>query len=121
MEELFDSIVVIENYPLDRGLIRDNKEGTGGLTVESWRMNEQQTHYNLTAAITLSPTVEIALQAAPGKTDNETLQRMVQHFGNILREITVNPMQSSGSINFLTESEPNEFTLPFQRRNSGIS
>jgi hypothetical protein len=53
-EELFDTVVVIENYPLDRRLILENSR----LEVESCTIFENP-HYDLTVEITTAGDIEI--------------------------------------------------------------
>jgi hypothetical protein len=74
-EELFDSIVVIENYPLSRRLMQPE----GELSLESYSVVEM-THYDLTVGIKIFDTIEVDFNYNKVVMDRERIARMACHF-----------------------------------------
>ncbi|MCP4148757.1 MAG: AMP-binding protein, partial [bacterium] len=105
-EELFDTIVVIENYPLDKQL-RDT-QGTaskGVLTPATYAMHEM-TNYDLTVAISLKHReIEVNLLYNPGALQKNIIERMAGHYRNILEEIISKHGKAIAEIEIVTEAE----------------
>ncbi|MCP4154472.1 MAG: hypothetical protein GY757_42500, partial [bacterium] len=81
-DALFDTIVVIENYPLDSKL-----KSTGGtLFLEAYTMTEM-TNYDITVGITLFDEIGVKFMYNQEAFDEESLLRMGGHFKKILQEI----------------------------------
>ncbi|WP_166695596.1 non-ribosomal peptide synthetase [Bacillus cereus] len=90
-ESLFNSIVVLENYPLDKLLI----EGKGNcLHVESYNMFEQ-TDYDLTLNLVVDDGLHIVLSFSSELYTEEFASTMLQHLVRLLTQI----VDSAGLVN----------------------
>jgi amino acid adenylation domain-containing protein len=108
--ELFDTIHVLENYPLDSRL----RKKYGPLTLKSYRM-EEQTHYPLTATVTLFDGIRLTLQYDEENFNEETIRRLAGHYYRIWNEIVQNPNREVGRLELLTEKEKHQLQVEFNR------
>ncbi|MCP4151376.1 MAG: AMP-binding protein, partial [bacterium] len=99
-EELFDNILVIENYPLDKQLAQ--KESV--LSVETYSMTEE-TNYDLTVGITLFEGMEITLSYDKKHFEKERIVGLTHHFKNILQDIITNPRQPVSTVQMMSDNE----------------
>jgi amino acid adenylation domain-containing protein len=104
-QELFDTIVVIENYPLDLQQFREMGQG-GLLTVDSYSLQET-THYDLTAVIKLSSGrgIDIDLLYREQVFARERIRGLASHFTSIFRGVLENPRQEISGIEMLSATE----------------
>jgi len=79
---LFDTLLVIENYPIEKQL--ENKKGKIRLRISNAR---EATHYDLTVGVMFGDGVKINIYYKKGKYRLETIKRLVGHLENILRNI----------------------------------
>ncbi|MCP4213725.1 MAG: AMP-binding protein, partial [bacterium] len=107
-EELFDTIVVIENYPLDKALV--GKEGA--LTVDSFSMAEMS-HYDLTVGITLFKGIEINITYGKRLFEKEGIVRLAEHFKNILKDLIRTPRQSLSTVKMMSDEERKQVLVEF--------
>ncbi|UED72201.1 non-ribosomal peptide synthetase [Brevibacillus sp. DP1.3A] len=89
-ENLFNSIVVLENYPLDKLLT----EGKEGLHVESYSMFEQ-TNFDLTLNLVADECLSAVLSFASELYTEEFAGTMLQHLAELLTQI----VDSAGQVN----------------------
>ena len=85
---LFDTIVVIENYPLDNIVRRDVARSVS--TVYSYSMVEM-THYDLTVGIMLFNEIEIKFSFNRELFEKDAVENLAGHFKGIIRNIIENP------------------------------
>jgi amino acid adenylation domain-containing protein len=107
-EELFDSLVVIENYPLDKRLM----QGEGGLSVTAYSIFEM-VHYTLAAAITIFDRIEVKFIYGEEVFDVETIERLAGHFRNILDNIVKEPGRAVSAVEAISEEEKRQLLLDF--------
>ncbi|MCP5108565.1 MAG: AMP-binding protein [bacterium] len=98
--ELFDSLVVVENYPLDVRRIRES----GPLSVVSYSMVES-THYDLTVVIRLTDSIDVEFLYREEVFDAAVIRRLGTHFTSIVRGILENPRQDITGFEFLSHEE----------------
>ncbi|HLP49195.1 MAG TPA: condensation domain-containing protein, partial [Candidatus Kapabacteria bacterium] len=105
---LFDSIVVIENYPLDNRLV------PGGclLTVTSYSMNET-THYDLTVGIMLFNEIEIKFSFKRELFEKETIENLAGHFKKIMQTIIEKPETVLSQLEIISAEEKNRILYVF--------
>lgn len=98
-ENLFDSIVVIENYPME--LILENSKKF------SMKFNSifEMTNYKLTLVISIFDTIELRFVYDANVFNLETIERMSRHYENIIKCILLNPDIKIPQIDILTEDE----------------
>lgn len=107
-EELFDSIVVIENYPL-AGLPTG---GRGGLVPGAYSMFEA-THYDMTVGFTLFDGIRVNLSYNRARFHKETVEGMAGHLLSIFHWITGNPDQSIEEFEILSDKEKRKLLVEF--------
>jgi amino acid adenylation domain-containing protein/non-ribosomal peptide synthase protein (TIGR01720 family) len=109
---LFGSIVVFENYPID-GALQDQAR-LAGLEI-GWVRRAEQTNYPLT------------LMAAPGRQmklhigfdrkcyEFESIQRMLEHLGNLIEGIVSNADVRLGDLSLLGKEERQRILVEYNR------
>ncbi len=107
-EELFDSIVVIENYPLGNRLIQEK----GKLSIDSYSMVEM-THYDLTIGITIIEEIEISFIYNEGVFDSGSIKNMSRHFLSITEDIIKHPDKEVSDIEIVSEDEKKRLLFGF--------
>ncbi|MCP4153648.1 MAG: AMP-binding protein, partial [bacterium] len=114
-DALFDTILVLENYPLDEKL----KQKGGPLTIDSFNIAET-THYDLTVAITMFEGIQLAMDYNKTLFEKEELQSLTGHFENILLEMVNKPGKHAAAVTLMSEEEKdkilyqfNQATLPY--------
>ncbi|WP_432403720.1 amino acid adenylation domain-containing protein [Wukongibacter sp. M2B1] len=107
-ENLFDSIVVIENYPIDNIL---NSTETS-LSIDSFSILEK-TNYDLTMGICVFDRIEAALSYNTNLFDDEAINKLLSHFVNITKAIVENPHSKLKEIEILSQEEKKEILCNF--------
>jgi amino acid adenylation domain-containing protein len=111
-ENIFSSIVVMENYPLDSSI-----KNSGLIRIDKYCMYET-TNYDLTLGITGTEELELDFSYDTGKFNKSTVERMSGHFKQILIQILNNPEIKLSEIDIITPEERKqilyEFNNPFQ-------
>ncbi len=107
-ESLFDSIVVIENYPLDQKLNNENSL----LRVNSYSSFEMS-NFDLTLTITTFPSIELCFHYNPEVFKEETIKRLTTHFMNILNALIQNPEMNVADIEMLSIEEKEQLLFEF--------
>ncbi|MCP5045597.1 MAG: amino acid adenylation domain-containing protein, partial [bacterium] len=104
-EELFDNVVVIENYPLSPDL----KNSGGPVSFPSFQMNEM-THYDLTLGITLGEEegIDISFHYNDRVLDAPVIKNMACHFRRIINHVSGHPGDNVSAIEMLTPAEKAE-------------
>jgi len=109
-EELFDSIMVIENYPLDYRLVEGGEDSR--VPIRSYSIFER-TNYDLTLTIRLFHDIEISLIYNPGAFERNTIIRLSRHFLRVLEDILQEPGKEWGRINLLSPLEKKKILHQF--------
>ncbi|MCK4762614.1 MAG: AMP-binding protein, partial [Candidatus Aminicenantes bacterium] len=109
-EELFDSIMVIENYPIDTAALQGRR-----LKIESFSMAEM-TNYDLTVAITLSDGIEINFIYNACLFSSGVVERLAAHFGGLLREMIAAPGREISALEMLSGQEKKQLLIDFNFR-----
>ncbi len=91
--DLFDSVIVIENYPLDRVLTRES----GPLAVDSFS-NVGVTSYDLTVIITLIDDITADFTYNRQLFDERTAAKTAGDFVSILQRMVTNPGQKVSAL-----------------------
>ncbi len=107
-EELFDTLVVFENYPLDQAMLN----GDNHIRIEEYSMTEM-TNYKLTLTLTDFKGLELQFKYDSSIFDDTEINRMVKHFENIIINIMENEGCSIGQIDMLTKEERQQILVDF--------
>ncbi|GIQ69572.1 hypothetical protein XYCOK13_23960 [Xylanibacillus composti] len=106
-ETLFDTIVVLENYPLDKRL-----QESGHLRIRRFEM-EEATHYALTLGIHMSNEIELDLSYDPARFSEQTVKRMAGHYRHVLMQLVHTPDRSLQELELVTDEERIELVQRF--------
>ncbi|MDQ1354586.1 MAG: hypothetical protein QG657_4895, partial [Acidobacteriota bacterium] len=107
---LFDTIVVMENYPLDHYL---HPEGEGCiLSVNSYSMVEI-THYDLSIGIVPFNDIEINFNFKQDCFDKDTVVNLAGHFKRIIQYILENPETGLSQLDILSCEEKSQILFDF--------
>jgi amino acid adenylation domain-containing protein/non-ribosomal peptide synthase protein (TIGR01720 family) len=93
--ELFDSILVFENYPID---------AVHGLRITGMTAIEA-TNYSLSATVYPGPRLKIVFGYEPERFDRGTVQRLAGHLGVLLDQLVAGPQRPLGHLSMLTGAE----------------
>ncbi|MCP4215401.1 MAG: amino acid adenylation domain-containing protein [bacterium] len=101
-EELFDTIVIVENYPLDNRLMSAN--GKSDLSLDSYSMVES-THYDLSVSIMVLDDIDVIFTYNEECLDEETVVGLSSLFGCLVENTLSNPGKEAVEIELITEEE----------------
>jgi amino acid adenylation domain-containing protein len=104
--ELFDSMVILENYPLPSSM--NNRS----LAVESYSLVEE-THYDLTVGIRVFEEFEVLFIYHKEVFDDECIVNMSQHFMKIIRQMVTDPIGNIFDLEIITREEKNRILYDF--------
>jgi amino acid adenylation domain-containing protein/non-ribosomal peptide synthase protein (TIGR01720 family) len=96
---LFDSIVVFENYP-----INDEAAGAHGLRLADLHAVET-TNYPLSVVVSPGERLSVDVGYDPALFDTATVDRMADHLIRVLDAVVADPGRPVGSVDILTEAE----------------
>ncbi|MFD6327862.1 amino acid adenylation domain-containing protein, partial [Streptomyces sp. NPDC058442] len=99
--ELFDTLTVFENYPLDPAGL--DLPGTG-LRIEGVDVNDA-THYPLTLAVIPGDRLTLRLDHRPDLVDHDTAQALASRLVRLLEAILADPAQPVAAVDILESSE----------------
>ncbi|QGQ96118.1 amino acid adenylation domain-containing protein [Paenibacillus psychroresistens] len=85
-ESLFDTVVIIENYPLDERL----KKASGGLVIDQYEAFER-THYDLTLTVLMKEALQIRWTYNKECFDLNAIQRLGRHLHEVVHEMVRAP------------------------------
>lgn len=107
-QELFDTLVVLENYPLDRTLTTDSML----LTPGPFHMKESA-HYDLTVSISVFDGIRVNLTFDTTRLDPGDIRRIGVYYNRILSCMTAFPGRGLEEIEILTEDEKQQILEQF--------
>ncbi|UCH95706.1 MAG: amino acid adenylation domain-containing protein, partial [Candidatus Aminicenantes bacterium] len=104
----FDTILAIENYPLDSRL----REQQSQWKVDSYSMDEM-THYDLGLAISAFDDIVVNFIYNNTRFDKEDVIRLACHFGNILERMASDAEKEAHEIELLSGEEKKQLLVDF--------
>ena len=106
---LFDTIVVVENYPLllDPFLVRESS----GLSITSFSVSERN-HYDLTVTVKTFEDIEVDFVYSEYFAEKDIV-RLAGHFRKVVQEIITAPSASLETIDMLSEEENRQIIYEF--------
>ena len=105
----FDSLLVYENYPVQRL----QERGSSGLRVNGLRVNEE-TNYALTLLVTESDRLQVQFNYNAGLLSPAEVERMAGHFEEVLEQIVTHPSMRVEELRLLSEGEERQLMTEFQ-------
>jgi len=101
--ELFDTIVVFENYPMDDA-VADASAAEGTLTITDFATGEA-TNYPLSLAVSPGRTLSFTLSYDRRVFDDETVARLQDHLLTALHGMIAAPEQKLGDVSLVSQEE----------------
>jgi len=111
-EPLFDSIVVVENYPLYVGLDNHLGKKNGGLSIDSYSMFEM-THYDLAVGISIFSDIEVRFVYNKGRFDEQAINTLCNGFTSIVKDIIDNPEKEISRVEIISGEEKRRILFDF--------
>jgi glycopeptidolipid biosynthesis protein len=99
-EQLFDTLFVYENYPIDTAALSE----TGGLAITEFTGREAN-HYPLTVQATPGPELGLRVEYDTDVFDPATIDTLTERFKRVLVAITTDPTQRLSSMDALDAGE----------------
>jgi non-ribosomal peptide synthetase component F/acyl carrier protein len=115
-ETSFDSVVVIENYPLDRRLIRES----GPLRVDRFSISGM-TAYDMTVIMTLFDDIHVNFSYNQELFNKETTALVSHHLISIMDEIVRNPRKNVSQLGEYIEKEKDKVLYRFKENQKNES
>ncbi len=119
-EELFDSLLVFENYPVNPALQSPDWK----LQLRNFQVQEQA-NYPLTIRVMMEEGLEIGLVYNETILDGAYVRMIAAHFEQVLLQIATQPVNTIGEITLLTAAEEtqllktfNQTTIPYPAEKS---
>lgn len=111
-DNFFDSILVIENYPLDQAIAVDGAESDLRLRLESIF---EMTNYDITVVISAFDALHLRIIYDAEIFNPATIQRMAGHFKTIIQNLMRYSTERLAAIEILTEPEKEQVFNDFNR------
>ncbi len=105
--DLFDSILVFENYPIGEDLIQEDTMKVGRVEVL------ERTNYLLTIAVSLRDTLTVAFKYNDLLLSEEVVQRMSGHFARVLEGVVSEAQKYISDLEILTAAEQQQLLVAF--------
>lgn len=106
----FDSVLVIENYPVNIKSIQENSE----FSIDSFS-NVGMTHYDLTVLIAIPDSINIEFIYNKDLFDEEIAAMVTHHFVSIVETIVTAPQQTVRAINIPSTEERDKIASYFKK------
>jgi amino acid adenylation domain-containing protein len=107
-EELFDSIVVLENYPLDRLLLKK----TGAVAIDSYSVFEM-THYDLAVGISIFSGLDVRFVYNKTAFAETIIERLSRLFTFIIEDIPANAGKAVSRLEIISGDEKKQILDDF--------
>jgi amino acid adenylation domain-containing protein len=111
-ESLFDTILVIENYPLDQALTETDHHLP--FSIESYFMY-YMTNYDLTVAIETFKDIAVTFTYREELFDHFAIKRLMEHLQMVLKAVVRGAAKTVKEIDILTTSERQQLLEEFNR------
>ncbi|RFM33509.1 non-ribosomal peptide synthetase [Chitinophaga silvisoli] len=109
---LFDHILVYENYPVQEITGNEEANTSSHLTLLSSTILEQ-TNYNLSITVNPGDALEVSFTYNHNIFDQEQISRLAKHFYTLIGHAVNRPSQTLGELSYLTEEEYQQLTRGF--------
>ncbi|QLY28176.1 amino acid adenylation domain-containing protein [Nocardia huaxiensis] len=111
---LFDTLLVVESYPVDAAKLRADALAYAGLTIDLLRSREA-THYALTLTVRHTDRLHIQTGWRPDLVDEASVVRLGEQLTRILAALAANPNTAVAEIDSLGDVERGQVLREWQR------
>ncbi|MGW4119563.1 amino acid adenylation domain-containing protein [Nocardia sp. NPDC004711] len=103
---LFDTLLVVESYPVDEAKLRSDALAFAGLAIGGFESREA-THYALTLTVRQTDRLHLLAGWWPELLDTETVSRLGERLTRVLAALAANPNAAVADIDPIGEAEHN--------------
>jgi len=107
-EELFESIFVVENYPINNSILQKHND----LTIKSFSIKEE-TNYKLTVSAFINQEIEINFNYSKQFFESEIIENLGKHYIKIVENIICNGSLKIESLDLLSDAEKYQILYEF--------
>lgn len=115
VEELFDSIVVIENYPIDSKIKNEGNQ----LKIDGYSINEIN-NYDLTLNVITYENLVLDIVFDKNRFNTKFVERMLEHFKNVISSIITNCDKKIADIEIMCDEEKKRILNEFNNTQSAF-
>ncbi|GGD98654.1 non-ribosomal peptide synthetase [Paenibacillus nasutitermitis] len=101
--DLFDTIVVFENYPLDR-IVTARRESEDGIAFRSYAAFEM-TNYDLTVSVTVSDGIEVTFSCKEHAFNASAVKRLAEQLTAVMEDVADHPGKRVEEIELVSPAE----------------
>ncbi len=112
IREIFDHLLVFENYPMNQELIQLNIEKDTEFSIDHVEIYEQ-THYNFNLLVFPTENIRIKFSYNKSLYPEHQMEQVAEHLKTVIRSILENPEKQIGEINILPEQEKRRVLYEF--------
>ena len=109
--ELFDTLVIFENYPLDRSALAQPVAGLGLTSVEG----HDATHYPLSLMAVPAERLRLRLQYRTDLFERSTVEAIGRRLVRLLEAVVADPTQPIGRIDILEQEERQQILIDWNK------
>ena len=117
-KDLFDSLFVFENYPIDSGV--DEITAGSGVKITNLYAREQ-THYHLTAQVQPGSGLTFKIIYNANFFDDAGIEQLINHYQVLLQGIATNPRRRLGDLSVLSKRERRRILLDWNNTHQPYS
>ncbi len=103
----FDSLLIMENYPVDNSIAGDDEPRIVGASAD------ERTHYPLTVLVVPGDRLQLRLVYARARFEEESVKRLAGHLGCLLHAMAASPSARLRDLEHLPDSERHEICQTF--------
>jgi amino acid adenylation domain-containing protein/non-ribosomal peptide synthase protein (TIGR01720 family) len=114
---LFDNVIIFENYPVQE-MVAEGVGHAGLLNFVSSDVLYAQINYDFTLTVVPGSTYQFRFDCNGNYFSEEQLDRMGNHLLRIMQEVLANPTCQTEAINYLSEDEQQQLLVDFNATNT---
>ncbi|MFI1368359.1 amino acid adenylation domain-containing protein [Streptomyces griseochromogenes] len=112
LQNLFDTLVVFESYPVDRDGLSSATDAADGIAITGLRPSNG-THYPLALMAAVDTHLQFLLQYTPGVFDRDTVEAYAARFVRILEQLAATPELKTAQLDVLEPAERDRLLVEF--------
>jgi len=109
---LFNHIMIFENYPMDKQVSNINDEEAFGFSIKGVEVFEQ-TNYDLTLSIIPGETIAIRVTHNGNVYSKGEIEKVFRHFNMVINQVIETPRINAENINIVDNEEKNQMLVEF--------
>ncbi|NUR05140.1 MAG: amino acid adenylation domain-containing protein [Streptomyces sp.] len=112
LQNLFDTLVVFESYPVDRDGLNSATDAADGIAITGLRTSNG-THYPLALMAAVESRLQFLLQYTPDAFDRDTVRAYAARFVRVLEHLAADPRQKVARLDVLEPAERERIVVAY--------